>query len=67
MKKRIGLIGFGVIGKYIYEKLSGDGFEIVFILSRAAGEDIFEPSAKRPEFKLAPERVHLRGINAFFP
>ncbi len=36
MKKRIGLIGFGVIGKYIYEKLSGDGFEIVFILSRAA-------------------------------
>ena len=34
MGKKIGLIGFGTIGKHIYEELSGDGFQFVFILSR---------------------------------
>jgi aspartate dehydrogenase len=38
MKKRVGLIGYGTIGKYIYEKLSGE-VEFVFIYGRKKPED----------------------------
>lgn len=36
MKKRVGLIGFGVIGKYLYEKLSADGVEFAFVYDKLA-------------------------------
>ncbi|MEI7430222.1 MAG: aspartate dehydrogenase domain-containing protein [Betaproteobacteria bacterium] len=63
MKKKIGLIGFGVIGKYIYEKLSREGFEFVFIFSRsgaAAGSvgDLFI-SSREEMFRRCASGVDL--------
>jgi aspartate dehydrogenase len=49
MKKRVGLIGYGTIGKYIFDKLSGE-VEFVFIYGRKKPDetgvsDIFTDSA----------------------
>jgi aspartate dehydrogenase len=37
--KKIGIIGFGVIGRYIFERLSGDGVETVFVYDKQALDD----------------------------
>jgi len=34
MKKRIGIVGFGTIGKYLYNALAGDAVEVVFIYDK---------------------------------
>jgi aspartate dehydrogenase len=39
MKKRVGLVGYGIIGKYIFEKLSGDDVEFVFIYDKKKSDD----------------------------
>lgn len=39
MKRKVGLIGYGTIGKYIFEKLSRDGVEFAFIFNRSAAGD----------------------------
>ncbi|WP_371377558.1 aspartate dehydrogenase domain-containing protein [Sporomusa aerivorans] len=36
MKKKVGIIGYGTIGRHIFEKLSRDGVEIAFVLDRKA-------------------------------
>jgi aspartate dehydrogenase len=36
MKRKIGLIGFGTIGKHIYEKLSENGFDFMFVFDIAS-------------------------------
>lgn len=39
MKKTVGLIGFGAIGKFIYEKLSQDNVEFAFVFDSAPIQD----------------------------
>jgi len=39
MKKKIGLIGFGTIGKYIFEHLSNDEVEFVFVFDKQESTD----------------------------
>lgn len=39
MKKKVGIIGYGTIGKYIFEKLSKDEVEFVFVFDRKAIAD----------------------------
>ncbi|MDF2873560.1 MAG: nadX [Sporomusa sp.] len=39
MKKKVGIIGYGTIGKYIFEKLSRDGVEFAFVFDRTAVAD----------------------------
>lgn len=40
MAKRVGLIGFGVIGKYLYQRLRDDGVEFAFVYDKLATKDL---------------------------
>lgn len=39
MKKKVGIIGYGTIGKYIFEKLSRDEVEFIFVFDKQAIAD----------------------------
>ncbi len=59
MKKKVGLIGFGTIGKYIFEKLSEDGVEFAFVY------DIYEPHSDIPLVRTLEEmeKACLEGVD----
>lgn len=39
MKKKVGIIGYGTIGKFIFDKLTGDEVECVFVFDKQAPTD----------------------------
>lgn len=60
MKKRIGLIGFGTIGRYLFDQLSLDDVEFVFIYDKARGSD---PRAA-PLFVNSPAEAKSRSVDS---